>query len=758
MSLQKDTNSSIFTLDIDGMTCASCVTRVEKALSRASGVEAASVNLATEQAKVRLEPGATTTADEIINLVQKTGYGAKLSSPGSVINSKPTQAFWGSDGLGRVLLGFALSAPLFLPMFFMPFGIHWALDPKWQILLATPVQFILGWRFYKAGFKSLLAGAGNMDLLVALGTSAAYGLSVYQMMASKHANHELYFEGSTVIICMVLLGKWLEARAKRQTSEAIRALQKLWPENAKVLNSNIEIKEGIALDQYRELPLNQVFPGDRILVLPGERIPVDGVILLGNSHIDESLLTGESNPIKKTPSAKVIGGSLNGEGLLIIDAKAVGVESVLSKIITLVEDAQTQKAPIQKLVDRVSAIFVPSVVIIALLTGLANWIYLDSVSIAILRSVSVLVIACPCALGLATPAAIMAGTGAAARFGILIKDPQVLELAHRLNIVAFDKTGTLTIGKPQVLEFINLDNANDKNSLLATAAGLQMGSEHPLAKALLNAARLAGADPISPSQSEALPGVGISGVPNSGPWAKQKLSLQSIASLESTPHYSEIQAKAQHCLDQGQTVSVLMNSEIPPVPLAIIGFGDDLKSSASAAICALHQLQIRTVMLSGDNSAAAERVGQSIGIDKVFGQVLPSNKAEIIRQLQSPEKDRPRQYVAMVGDGVNDAPALATADVGMAMSTGTDVAMQAAGITLMRGDPSLVADAIDISKRTWKKIQQNLFWAFAFNATGIPLAALGYLSPMLAGSAMALSSFCVLSNALLLKRWRPKHR
>ena len=755
MDGQNAPNSSVITLDIEGMTCASCVARVEKALDRIPGVEAASVNLATEQAKVRLKPGHSTSADEIINLVQKTGYGAKISSPRGNLDSQVTHAFWGLDGLGRVLLSFALSAPLFVPMLLMPFGIHWSLSPKWQILLATPVQFILGWRFYKAGLKSVLAGAGNMDLLVALGTSAAYGLSVYQMLVSPHAHQELYFEGSAVIISMVLLGKWLEARAKRQTSEAIRALQKLWPENAKVLHSDLEIKEGVALDQYRELPLDQVFPGDRILVLPGERIPVDGLILLGKSHIDESLLTGESDPIKKSIGAKVIGGSLNGEGVLIIDATAVGIESVLSKIITLVEDAQTQKAPIQKLVDRVSAIFVPSVIIIALLTGLANWIYLDSVSIAILRSVSVLVIACPCALGLATPAAIMAGTGVAARYGILIKDPQVLELAHRLNIVAFDKTGTLTVGKPQVLEFIDLSASGDEQALLATAAGLQMGSEHPLAKALMSAAKLAGTNPIPPSQSQAIAGIGISGIPSSGPWANQKLTLQSIASLESNPQYPIILSKAQDCLNQGQTVSVLMHSETPSTPLAIIGFGDELKSSAVTAISALHQLHIRTVMISGDNAAAAKRVGQSIGIDEVFGQVLPSNKAEIIRQLQSSDKNEAKQYVAMVGDGVNDAPALATADVGMAMSTGTDVAMQAAGITLMRGDPSLVADAIDISKKTWKKIQQNLFWAFAFNATGIPLAALGYLSPMLAGSAMALSSFSVLSNALLLKRWRP---
>jgi Cu+-exporting ATPase len=755
MNSQNDPNSSVFTLDIDGMTCASCVGKVEKALDRIPGVEAASVNLATEQAKVRLKTGSETSVADVIALVQKTGYGATLSNPHGDAQTKSLHSFWSSDGLGRVLLSFALSVPLLLPMFLMPFGIHWTLSPKWQIILATPVQFILGWRFYKAGFKSLLAGAGNMDLLVALGTSAAYGLSVYQMIASPHVIHELYFEGSAVIICMVLLGKWLEARAKQQTSEAIRALQKLWPESAKVLDPEVVVGDGAFLEKYRELPLDQVFPKDRIIVLPGERIPVDGVIIFGNSHIDESLLAGESESVKKILGAKVIGGSLNGEGLLIIDAQAVGVESVLSQIITLVEDAQTQKAPIQKLVDRVSAIFVPSVIAIAILTGLVNWISLDSTPIAILRAVSVLVIACPCALGLATPAAIMAGTGVAARFGILIKDPQVLELAHRLNIVAFDKTGTLTIGKPRVLSFICLANPSDENALLATAAGLQMGSEHPLAKALLDAAKSSDTDPIPPFESQALPGIGITGVPSAGPWATQKLILQSVASLASNPNTTSISLQAQPLLDQGQTVSILIAENNPSTPLAIIAFGDELKPNAKNAIASLHRIHIRTVMLSGDNTAAAKRVGQSLGIDDVFGQIMPGDKAQIIHTLQQPDKNHARQYVAMVGDGVNDAPALATADVGMAMSTGTDVAMQAAGITLMRGDPTLVADAIDISKRTWQKIRQNLFWAFAFNATGIPLAALGYLSPMLAGSAMALSSFCVLSNALLLKRWRP---
>ena len=755
MNPQKDTKSEVFTLDIGGMTCASCVGRVEKALDKIPGVEAATVNLATEQAKIRLKAGSAAKIDEIINLVQKTGYSAKISNPHRTPQLAPSKLFWGADGLGRVLLGFILSAPLFLPMLLMPIGIHWSLSPKWQLLLASPVQFFLGWRFYKAGLKSLMSGAGNMDLLVALGTSAAYGLSVYQMIASPNAIHELYFEGSSVIICMVLLGKWLEAKAKQQTSEAIRALQQLWPEHAKVIDHDVEISENTPLDLFQDLPLDQVFPKDRILVLPGERIPVDGVILLGNSHIDESLLTGESDPVKKHLSEKVIGGSLNGEGVIIIETQAVGVESVLSKIISLVEDAQTQKAPIQKLVDQVSAIFVPSVIAIAIITGLANWFNLDSASIAILRAVSVLVIACPCALGLATPAAIMAGTGVAARFGILIKDPQVLELAHRLNVVAFDKTGTLTVGKPRLLNIISFDDAISEDDILASAAGLQLGSEHPLAKALIEAAKQKGLQLITPTDSKALPGIGISGKPSSGAFAGQNLNLQSIASLESNSHYAAILKKAQACFNAGQTISVLTTNESPSLsnPIALIAFGDELKDKAKEAITSLHHLHIQAVMLSGDNQTAAERVANKIGITKVFAQIMPGDKAEIIRKLQS--KDNDRQFVAMVGDGVNDAPALATADVGMAMSTGTDVAMQAAGITLMRGDPTLVVNAIDISKRTWKKIQQNLFWAFIFNATGIPLAALGYLSPMLAGSAMALSSFCVLSNALLLKRWHP---
>ena len=748
-----DNKPNFITIDIEGMTCASCVGRVEKTLAKIPGIEAATVNLATEQARIRLAKSTPGITEHILESIQKSGYGAALHQPFTQTASADGNAFWAADGLGRVILSFALSAPLVLPMVLMPLGIHWMPSGVWQLILATPVQFILGWRFYKAGWKALLSGAGNMDLLVALGTSSAYGLSVYQLIQGEQ--HALYFEGAAVIISMVLLGKWLEARAKKQTSEAIRALQHLWPERAKVLKADLNLTDStsLSLDQYADLPLDHVLPGDKVLVLPGERIPVDGIILIGSSHVDESLLTGESQPVKKMVSNLVIGGSLNGEGLLVLEASAVGVESTLAKIITLVENAQTQKAPIQKLVDQVSAVFVPTVIGIAILTGFINAWILGDLSEAILRAVSVMVIACPCALGLATPAAIMAGTGVAAKAGILIKDPHVLELAHRIQMVAFDKTGTLTLGQPRLISIHPNENV-DTNTALALAAGLQLGSEHPLAKALLSASKDRGITAIPCVSLKAMPGIGIEGLPVSGPWQGQVTRLQSIASLEPHPNYAQIYSIAASHFSEGYSVSALMAGENPSRLLAVIAFGDELKSEARTAVDRLHTLGIQTVMLSGDNTAAAKRVGDRIGIDAVYAQILPAHKADWIARLQKGD-DGQRRYVAMVGDGVNDAPALAVADVGMAMSTGTDVAMQAAGITLMRGDPNLVASAIDISKRTWNKIQQNLFWAFVFNTTGIPLAALGYLTPMLAGSAMALSSFCVLSNALLLKRWKP---
>ncbi len=758
MNLSSKDSARFVSIDIEGMTCASCVSRVEKALSNIPGIEAATVNLATEQARIRLTEATPGISQHIIEVIQKAGYDAKQSAAPGQQKQVNQSAFWSADGLGLVLLSFALSTPLVLPMLLMPFGVHWMPSGLWQLLLASPVQFVLGWRFYKSGLKALLSGAGNMDLLIALGTSAAYGLSVYQLVFGDP--HALYFEGAAVIISMVLLGKWLEARAKRQTGEAIRALHALWPQQARVLKINdlsLIGSSAAALNQHTELPLEQVLVNDLVMVLPGERVPADGFIVLGSSQLDESLLTGESQSMKRGIGDAVIGGSLNGDGLLVFRVSATSTDSMLANIIDLVETAQTHKAPIQRLVDQVSAIFVPAVIGIAIVTGLVTGLLVGDVSEAILRAVLVMVIACPCALGLATPAAIMAGTGVAARAGILIKDPQVLELAHRIQLVAFDKTGTLTEGKPTLIS-IDVSTGFNREAMLALAAGLQMGSEHPLAKAILEDAKLRGVTPVTCAQMQAIPGVGIEGRPLTGDWQGQLLRLQSLASLESHPLYSDLSLQATPLFLAGHTVSALTATPLgdqTPTPLAIFAFGDAIKVQARSAVEQLHAMGIGTVMLSGDNRAAADQVGQRIGIDTVYAQVVPADKADWIEHLKRNAAGE-RQWVAMVGDGINDAPALAMADVGMAMATGTDVAMQAAGITLMHGNPNLVASAIDVSKRTWNKIRQNLFWAFAFNVIGIPLAALGYLTPAIAGSAMALSSLFVLSNALLLGLWKPK--
>jgi Cu+-exporting ATPase len=758
MNLSSKDSARFVSIDIEGMTCASCVSRVEKALANIPGIEAATVNLATEQARIRLKEAIPGIRQQIIDVIQRAGYDAKQSAAPGQQKQVNQATFWSADGLGLVLLSFALSAPLVLPMLLMPFGVHWMPSGLWQILLASPVQFVFGWRFYKSGFKALMSGAGNMDLLVALGTSAAYGLSVYQLAFGDP--HTLYFEGAAVIISMVLLGKWLEARAKRQTGEAIHALHALWPQQARVLKTNdlsLIASNAATINQHSELPLEQVLVNDLVMVLPGERVPADGVIVLGNSHLDESLLTGESQSVKREIGDAVIGGSLNGDGLLIFRVSATSTDSMLANIIDLVETAQTQKAPIQRLVDQVSAIFVPAVIGIAIATGLVTGLLSGDVNEAILRAVSVMVIACPCALGLATPAAIMAGTGVAARAGILIKDPQVLELAHRIQLVAFDKTGTLTEGKPTLIS-IDVSAGFNQEAILALAAGLQMGSEHPLAKAVLEDAKVRSVTPIACTEIQAIPGVGIEGRPLTGEWQGQLLRLQSLASLESQPQHGGLNRQAAPLFLAGHTVSALTTTplgEQAPIPLALFAFGDAIKAQAKTAVEQLHAMGISTVMLSGDNRAAADQVGQRIGIDTVYAQVVPADKAGWIERLKR-NADGERQWVAMVGDGINDAPALAVADVGMAMATGTDVAMQAAGITLMHGNPNLVASAIDVSKRTWNTIRQNLFWAFAFNLIGIPLAALGYLTPAIAGSAMALSSLFVLSNALLLGLWKAK--
>ncbi len=744
--------SQLVTLNIRGMTCASCVARLEKSLSKVAGVDAASVNLATEKAQIRVNQELHTITDLLITAIEKAGFEASVFSHQSASATTPSNIF-DLHGKKAVILAIVLSLPLLAPMLLMPFGVHWML-PAWaQFLLATPVQFILGSRFYVAGFKALRMGSGNMDLLVALGTTAAYGLSIYTWYLSDwgraYEPHELYFESSAVVISLVMLGKWLEARAKKETTTAITALQSLWPDQAKLLRQH-DLNQ---LD-YEHLPIAQILPGDWVLVLPGERIPVDGLVIEGLSEIDESMLTGESRLLEKEKGSTVIGGSLNGSGRLIIQATGIGETSVLAKMIALVENAQAEKAPIQRLVDQVSAWFVPVVVLIAAINFLIHALIFNDSQNALLYSVAILVIACPCALGLATPVAIMAGTGVAAKFGILIKDAQALELAHRINIVAFDKTGTLTMGKPSVKNFTNFSTSDDQQ-IHALALGLQMSSEHPLAKAMIQFGQQHQVNAEGYATVLANIGKGIEGQCLTGSYQSKTIAFVSFHAIKA--HASEqIQMAAMNELNLGHSVSCLvdvMNSSTKQI-LALYSFGDELKSGVNEAIQRLKLMNIKTIMISGDNQLVANLLAQKIGIDEVYAEVLPAEKAAIIQSLKAING---RSYVAMVGDGVNDAPALAVADVGIAISTGADIAMHAASITLMRGDPALVPDAIEISAKTWQKIKQNLFWAFVYNLIGIPLAALGYLTPMIAGAAMAASSVSVVGNALLLRKWsRPK--
>ncbi|MGH8805850.1 MAG: copper-translocating P-type ATPase, partial [Polaromonas sp.] len=614
-----------------------------------------------------------------------------------------------------------------------------------QWLLATPVQFWLGARFYRAGWKALRAGTGNMDLLVAIGTSAAYGLSVYQLLVrGDHGMAHLYFEASAVVITLVLLGKWMETRAKRQTTEAIQALNALRPETAR------RRRDG----EDREVAVSEVRVGDLVVVRPGERIAVDGEIVEGATQVDESLITGESLPADKNVGDRVTGGAVNAEGLIVVRTTAVGAESTLARIVRMVETAQAKKAPIQRLVDQFSAVFVPIVIAIALITLLGWGLASGNWEAAILNAVAVLVIACPCAMGLATPTAIMAGTGVAARHGILIKDAEALEVAHKVKVVAFDKTGTLTEGKPEVVALEA--NGGSHHAFLAWSAAIQAGSEHQLAKAVTALALKDQVRVPAASQVRAVAGRGMSAVVEGrelrlgSPRFMQELGVDLGA-------HAAFAARAQELEARGCTVSWLADVTGRPQLLGLLAFGDTLKPAASLAVARLHALGIQTALVTGDNRGSAHAVARQLGIDLVHSQALPEDKAAIVDALKEQVKTEFHGQggrVAMVGDGINDAPALAAADVGIAMATGTDVAMHASGITLMRGNPALVADAIDISRRTYAKIQQNLFWAFFYNVVGIPLAAFGLLSPVIAGAAMAFSSVSVVMNALLLRRWK----
>ena len=717
-------------LSIGGMTCATCAGRVERALNKLPGVRSASVNLATERAHVELLGQVDPTL--LINAVTQAGYSASLwqaeQKQGDEQQQNLRRERW------SLVLAILLALPLVLPMLVQPFGLHWML-PAWaQFALATPVQFIFGARFYVAAWKAVRAGSGNMDLLVALGTSAGYGLSLYQWaQAPAGMAPHLYFEASAVVIALVLLGKYLESRAKRQTASAIRALEALRPERA------VRVVDG----QEEDVAIAQLRLGDLVLVKPGERFPVDGVVEDGSSHADEALISGESLPVPKQPGDSVTGGAINGEGRLLVRTQALGTETVLARIIRLVEDAQAAKAPIQKLVDRVSQVFVPAVLVLALLTLLGWWLAGAALETALINAVAVLVIACPCALGLATPAAIMAGTGVAARHGILIKDAEALERAHAVNRVVFDKTGTLTSGSPRVVHSKAL--VGDSASLHRLAGALQRGSEHPLAKAVLQACTEQGLQVPSVSDSQSLTGRGIAGRVEGRELALGNRRLLDESGLQP----GGLADKARAWEAEGRTLSWLIERGQQTQVLGLFAFGDSLKPGAAEAIDTLHAQHISSHLLTGDNRGSAKVVAEALGIDDVHAEVLPADKAATVAALKQ------AGVVAMVGDGINDAPALAAADIGIAMGGGTDVAMQAAGITLMRGDPRLVPAALEISRKTYAKIRQNLFWAFIYNLIGIPLAALGYLNPVLAGAAMALSSVSVVSNALWLKAWKP---
>ncbi len=731
-------------LSIGGMTCATCSGRVERALRKVPGVQSATVNLATETARVQFsapDGGDATAMDALLRrAVRNAGY-EPLTAAASQAREEDTSPW---TGFAPVAIGLLLSAPLVLPMVGDLFGAHWML-PAWvQFVLATPVQFILGARFYKAGWAAARALSGNMDLLVAIGTSAGWGLSMWLWLTAHpgHAPH-LYFEASAVVVTLVLLGKWLEARAKHQTTAAIRALHGLRPDVAHLVGKSGEV----------DVPVAEVMVGDRLVVRPGERLPVDGTLLEGDTQVDESMLTGEPLPVAKEVGALLTGGSINGEGRIVLQVRAVGAETVLSKIIRLVEDAQAAKAPIQRLVDQVANVFVPVVLLIALAT-LLGWLWAGvGAEVALIRAVAVLVIACPCALGLATPAAIMAGTGVAAEHGILIKDAQALELAHKVDTVAFDKTGTLTVGQPRLTAFHVEPGAEDA-AVLAAVAAVQSGSEHPLARAVVQSAQDRGLAMAEPVGVRAVPGRGTEGEVAGRSYLVGSLRWMDELGVD----LGALGVRAQQLQDEGATVSAVAERSAQGLAVrALMAFGDEPKPGAREALAQLRAQGLRTVMISGDNKGAAEAMARRLGLDpdagEVMAEVLPGDKAAAVRALQQ-GRDGAHRTVAMVGDGVNDAPALAAADVGMAMGNGTDVAMHAAGITLMRGDPQLVAAALDISHRTVLKIRQNLFWAFAYNVAGIPLAALGYLSPVVAGAAMALSSVSVMTNALLLKRWR----
>ena len=704
---------------IGGMTCAACSARLEKVLNRKPGMQA-NVNLAAERARIRLSGTADETA--VIEAVAKAGFVATVVDGQTREREKAEKLRVYRSEIRRFWIAVALTLPLVVPMVFM-FGKHahhYELPRWWQLVLATPVQFWIGWRFYDGGWKALRGGGANMDVLVALGTSMAWGFSAVVTVFAL--DQHVYFEGAAAVITLVLMGKLLEAGAKAKTSEAIEALIRLQPKTARVERDG----------QWVEVPVDALMPGDIFMVRAGESVPVDGEVVEGDSSINEAMLTGESMPVGKKAGDKVFAATANAQGALRCRATGVGEETLLAGIIRLVGEAQGSKAPVQRLADRISAVFVPVVCAIALLTFAAWWMYSGELAEAWINAVAVLVIACPCALGLATPTAIMVGTGQGARAGILVRNAEALERAERISVLAVDKTGTLTEGRPQVTDVIALAVSEDE--ALSLAAALEQGSEHPLARAILARVAVNGGNV---SNFVAHAGRGVSGEVDG-----RLLRLGAPDWLGAADDERVLALQGA-----GKTTVVLADDE---QLLAILGIADALRPSSQQAIQRLRAKGIRVVMLTGDNAATAATIARQAGIDEFRAGILPGDKAAAVAELKTGGG-----LVAMVGDGINDAPALAAADVSFAIGAGSDVAVEAADLTLIRSDLNGVVDAIDLSHATLGKIRQNLFFAFIYNVLGIPLAAFGMLNPVFAGAAMAMSSVSVVSNSLLLKRWRP---
>ncbi len=716
-------------LTISGMTCAACSNRIEKVLNKIDGVINANVNLTTEQATVEYYRGVVN-SDDFISKIQNLGYDAKVKEGQNQYSNKDKRL---KKQLTKLVIAAILSIPLLATMlvhlFHMPLPSIF-MNPWFQFILATPVQFIIGWQFYKGAYKNLKNGSANMDVLVALGTSAAYFYSIYEMF--KWLNHttqmpHLYFETSAVLITLILFGKYLETKAKTQTTNALGELLSLQAKEARVIKDNKEMM----------IPVKDVQVNDNILIKPGEKIPVDGIILKGTTSIDESMLTGESIPVDKQINDKVIGATINQNGAIVIQATQVGNDTALANIIKVVEQAQGSKAPIQRLADQISGYFVPTVIGIALLTFII-WITLvhfGQFEPALVAAISVLVIACPCSLGLATPTSIMVGTGRAAEKGILFKGGQYVEQAQNIDTIVLDKTGTITNGKPVVTDF---EGDNETLQLLASA---EYASEHPLAKAIVDYAQTNNINLINTDTFNALPGHGIEASVSQKQVLVGNRQLMTSNNVELSNH---IESKMTDWESNGKTAMLIA---INGVYQGLIAVADTIKDNAIESIRRLHDMNINVVMLTGDNDNTAQAIAKQVGIDRVIANVLPDEKSAHITQLQKEGKQ-----VAMVGDGVNDAPALVTADIGIAMGTGTEVAIEAADITILGGDLSLLPKTLSISQLTMRNIRQNLIWAFGYNIAGIPIAALGLLAPWIAGAAMALSSVSVVTNALRLKR------